>query len=156
MPVICLCACLCVQARVTQASYIAFQGGTKLFQNSSPIPTRLELRWNFGTAYIDSNLLELHSNIIPTWKTKLEPWITFKYLMKSSTYERQIVDNLWIFQNSSFFSGQRVLRCFLVRSSRPASVSIMLNKPYIAYYLSKNITVPDQAYMLEFWNNGIM
>lgn len=46
--------------------YLAFQGGTKLFQSSSPIPTRLELRWNFGIAYIGSRLVLHCSNIIPT------------------------------------------------------------------------------------------
>ena len=136
-------------------TYLALQGVP-----NSKIPTQFQSSWN------RSGILELpmHSSnwslpcsrIVPTKNTKLEPWITFKYLMKSSTYKRQNVDNLWKFQNSSFFRGQRTLECFLVRSSRPASVSIVLNKPYIAQFISKHITVPDSAYLLEFWNFGIM
>jgi hypothetical protein len=76
--------------------------------------------------------------------------------MKSSTYKRQNVDNLWIFQNSSFFQGQRTLGHHLVHSSSSASVSIVLNKPCIAHLLSIYHIASHSAKTLEFWNNGIM
>jgi len=76
--------------------------------------------------------------------------------MKSTTYTRQNVDNLWKFQNSSFFRGQRTLEHHLVRSSSPASVSIVLNKQYIAHLISNIVIASHSAKLLEFWNFGIM
>jgi hypothetical protein len=42
----------------------------KLFQNSSPIPTRLELRWNFGTEQFIGTRFQLCSNQIPTLESE--------------------------------------------------------------------------------------
>ena len=74
--------------------------------------------------------------------------------MISRTCARQNVDNLWKFQNSNFFRGQRTLTHFSVRSSRTQSATLPLNKIYIAYFLSKKHIVQPKAYMLEFWNFG--
>ena len=64
------------------------------------------------------------------------------------------MDNLWKFQNSNFFRGQRTLTHFSVRSSRTQSATLLLNKIYIAYFLSKKHIAQPKAYMLEFWNFG--
>ena len=74
--------------------------------------------------------------------------------MKSISYACQNVDNLWKFQNSNFFRGQRTLTHFSVRSSNLASATLPLNKIYIAYFLSKKHIAQPKAYMLEFWNFG--
>jgi len=149
---------LCASMRASLGnprSYLVVQGVP-----NSKIPTQFQFSWNrAGTLELpmfSSNRLTPCSRIVPTKNTKLEPWITFKYLMKSSTYKRGNVDNLWKFQNSSFFRGQRTLRCFLVRSPHPASVSIVLNKPYIASYFSIHTFASHSAKLLEFWNFGIM
>lgn len=76
----------------------------------------------------------------------MELWITFKYPYKSSTYVRQNVDNLWIFQNSSFFQQHAAQTSYLVKTLwlRMQNTHIA-NPPYQAPIFLQNL-----------WNFGIL